>query len=331
MSKYNKVFIICPGGLKTGGTELLHQLSYQLNELQLESHIVYIGSRLETPIEFKKYITTKVYKECEIEDEVGNLLIVPESYVEYVGLVQKMKKSIWWLSVDNYTKDCSFKSRKEIYGQLSAIYHAVTGRIKDKTKWVLMADFNLCQSYYSIQYLKTAFCLDDKKIIYLSDYINDCYTEEYNGVEVNNRKNVVLYNPLKGYKFTKKIMKLARDISWVPIKNMRNDEVRKLLKSSKVYIDFGHHPGKDRFPREAAISGCCVITGKRGAAAYEEDLPIPKEFKFDEKQSDKKIIIQTIRKCFIDYETIINEYEPYRQMILSEKTKFRKDINNIFG
>jgi len=33
----------------------------------------------------------------------------------------------------------------------------------------------------------------------------------------------------------------------------------------QVYIDFGHHPGQDRLPREAVQCGCVVITGKRGS------------------------------------------------------------------
>ena len=33
----------------------------------------------------------------------------------------------------------------------------------------------------------------------------------------------------------------------------------------QVYIDFGHHPGQDRLPREAVQCGCVVITGTRGS------------------------------------------------------------------
>lgn len=62
------------------------------------------------------------------------------------------------------------------------------------------------------------------------------------------------------------------------------------MSKSKVYIDFGNHPGKDRIPREAAISGCIVITGKRGAAAFAEDVCIPETYKFDESCAKKKIL-----------------------------------------
>jgi len=45
--------------------------------------------------------------------------------------------------------------------------------------------------------------------------------------------------------------------------------------SRKLYVDFGKHPGKDRMPREAAVHGCCIITGRRGAAGNPFDIPIP--------------------------------------------------------
>jgi len=65
---------------------------------------------------------------------------------------------------------------------------------------------------------------------------------------------------------------------------MPREEVIKLLQKAKVYIDFDYHPRKDRLPREAAILGCCVITRKRGSAKFFEDVPIPDEYKFEDKE-----------------------------------------------
>lgn len=72
----------------------------------------------------------------------------------------------------------------------------------------------------------------------------------------------------KGIKFTKKLIDKSIGIKWIPIENMTTQQVKSLLGNSKVYVDFGNHPGKDRFPREAAIMGCCVITGKRGVQSF---------------------------------------------------------------
>ena len=47
----------------------------------------------------------------------------------------------------------------------------------------------------------------------------------------------------------------------------------------QVYIDFGHHPGQDRLPREAAACGCLVVTGTRGSAGFHADVPLPPALK----------------------------------------------------
>lgn len=100
---------------------------------------------------------------------------------------------------------------------------------------------------------------------------------------------------------------MSPDVNWVPLVNMTNDQVKQKMLNSKVYIDFGNHPGKDRFPREAAISGCCIITGKRGAANYYEDVRIPEKFKFNQYKTKPENIIHRIRECLDSFEIIKEE------------------------
>jgi hypothetical protein len=111
---------------------------------------------------------------------------------------------------------------------------------------------------------------------------------------------------------------------------MPREEVIKLLQKAKVYIDFGHHPGKDRLPREAAILGCCVITGKRGSAKFFEDVPIPDEYKFEDKEESIPEIIDKIKDCFENYEERYKDFEYYRQFIKNEPQKFIEDLRKIF-
>jgi hypothetical protein len=49
-----------------------------------------------------------------------------------------------------------------------------------------------------------------------------------------------------------------------------------------TYVDFGHLPGKDRLPREAAASGAVVFVRKAGAGRFADDFPIPDFFRFDD-------------------------------------------------
>ena len=111
---------------------------------------------------------------------------------------------------------------------------------------------------------------------------------------------------------------------------MSFEEILKLQQNSKVYIDFGFHPGKDRIPREAAINGCCVITGMEGAAKFHEDIPISEEYKIEFNEDNVAKIIEKIKDCFENYETKTKDFVAYKQMILNEESKFEEDIDRIF-
>src|SRR5687767_6015204 len=92
--------------------------------------------------------------------------------------------------------------------------------------------------------------------VYLSDYLNPMYVHEAKTVDYSTKKNVVLYNPKKGYSYTQKLMEACADLRWVPLDSLGLTQMIETMKTSKLYIDFGPHPGKDRLPREAAIMGC---------------------------------------------------------------------------
>lgn len=325
-----KIYILCPSHTKTGGTELLHQLFFELREQGYNAFLAYTnyegdgGASFEP---FSKYVKFPAISSEFIEDTLDSVIVFPEIYYKLVCKYKNAKKIIWWLSVDFFLQENSFIDRLRIKGFLSAFKNCLLGNLKNKISYIKNADYHFCQSYYAIDFLKKK-GIDEKKIFYLSDYVNDLYLNNIN--THSERKNVVLFNPKKGYKFTRKLIKCARDIEWIPLINMTNDQVNSLMLTSKVYIDFGNHPGKDRIPREAAISGCCVITGKRGAAAFYEDVPIPNSFKFDEKKREIGLIISKIHQCFDDFEGNNAQMQEYRNMIIQEKEKFKKDIKNVF-
>jgi hypothetical protein len=125
-------------------------------------------------------------------------------------------------------------------------------------------------------------------------------------------------------------MSKAKYIKFVPISNMTRGEVIKTLLRAKVYIDFGHFPGPERIPKEAAILGCCVITGKRGSAAFFEDVPIPDEYKFEDREENIPKIIEKIRDCFENFEERYKDFDNYRQVIKNEPQKFVEDLRRIF-
>jgi hypothetical protein len=102
---------------------------------------------------------------------------------------------------------------------------------------------------------------------------------------------------------------------------MSKYQIIELLKSSKVYIDFGNHPGRDRIPREAAILGNCVITNLKGSAGFYNDITINKEYKITNIEEIGNII----RNCFNNYESVINEHSLYMSLIKNQK----EQLNNL--
>ena len=123
----------------------------------------------------------------------------------------------------------------------------------------------------------------------------------------------------------------APELQWKPIANMTAGEVQKCLAAAKVYIDFGFHPGKDRLPREAALSGCVVITGVRGSAGNQIDINIPDEFKFDEYRCQPEAIIRKIKAVLADFHRSYEKQEKYRVGIKEEKKKFAQEVADVFG
>lgn len=108
-------------------------------------------------------------------------------------------------------------------------------------------------------------------------------------------------------------------------------EVSDHCNRAKVYIDFGHHPGKDRMPREAAIAGCCIVTGRQGAAKFPEDIFIPDVYKIDETRSDfVHEFGRTISNIFEAFEENAEHFDDYRTRIRTEKSDFMDQVASIF-
>ena len=106
------------------------------------------------------------------------------------------------------------------------------------------------------------------------------------------------------------------------------------MAKSKIYIDFGNHPGKDRIPREASASHCVVVTGKRGSAANQIDVPIPDDFKFDDSiGNDEKIIpqiVEKLRSILKNFRAEHDRQNSYRDEIYSQPDKAFQDVEKIF-
>jgi hypothetical protein len=119
---------------------------------------------------------------------------------------------------------------------------------------------------------------------------------------------------------------------FVPVQNMTKKEVAGLLARAKVYIDFGHHPGKDRIPREAVMAGCCVVTGRRGSARFDADVPLSSEFKLDEFDPQFTSRFRAVVfRVFADHSGCSDLQNDYRAMVRGERADFVSQMQSYFG
>jgi hypothetical protein len=341
------IYVIAPANTATGGPELLHQLVYHLRkDLGVNAYMHYIRRKdnYSSPVHkaYEKYGNPFV---DTIEDKEKNILIGAEidRHIKTIKNYSNIRKYIWWLSVDNFFMSAILTNRNIlVYRAVNKVGNLLLSKplvnLEEKiykkinfntelSKKIKGINAHLVQSNYALHYLSTQGILKEK-IAYLSDYLNSNFLEIE--TDLLSKKNIVVYNPKKGYGFTKKIINEAPDLIFVPIINMTREQAIETLQKAKVYIDFGNHPGKDRIPREAAILGCCVITGKKGSASFYEDVPIPEEYKFDDEENNIPQIINKIKDCFENFEERYKDFDNYRVMIKKEPQRFIEDLKKIF-
>lgn len=301
-----KIYIICPAYVATGGVELIHQFQYKLNMLGFEAYIYFMNvEEGKNPVlsQYKKYNVKRTNK---IEDSEDNIIVFPEIYIDYAAQFRKVKKAVWWMSVDF------------AHGDEAAFQYL----------WDNKDIMHLVQSQYALDFVKKQGVCDDR-IKWLSDYINSEYLH-VKKVSSADRGPIVLFNPRKGFDMTAKIIQESRgNIRWIALTGFTPEALRKLMQESKVYIDFGNHPGRDRIPREASMCGCLVITNRKGAAANPVDVLIDDKYKFDESYSTKEIV-DTIIKLITEYDDRAEEYTPYIKRTAREFQGFEVDLYRVF-
>ena len=302
------IYILCPANTATGGPELLHQLGYKLNLFGYTANMFYPNQTPGVHPVCPQYEKYHVPFTNDIPQVPENIVIIPEVAINRMYSLANLRCVIWWLSVDN------------------ARYTAEDVEYMKNNKNIL----HLVQSQYALDFLQNTLNIKEN-IYYLSDYINsDFFTSAAQG---NNslRSDTVLFNPKKGLSKTLELIAYSDyRIKWQALKGLTPEGMRNVMKKAKVYIDFGHHPGKDRIPREATICGCHIITNKKGSAKNDQDVPIAECYKFDENANPQDIL-NCIYELIKNYEQKHEDYKPYLEKITNEFIEFEKDIIKFFS
>lgn len=324
--KFNRVLILCPGNAITAGPEAIHQLVFDLNRLGCNSSIVYFpyDRAFSTPGPYKKY-NVPVSNYQDLRDE---LIIFPEIITTYALKVKNAKAAIWWMSVNNYT--CN-RYGNPIRDKFRYFKNFLKGLRPIGGLSALKRLEHFAQSYYALDFLKKNSI--DAKL--LSDpipfYTENSYLESLKNISDIQRKNIILYNPNKGGSINKQLIEHFKYFNFFPLVGYDRKELADIFLSSKLYIDFGHHPGKDRLPREAAIHGCCVITGLYGSASNPYDVNIPSYYKLDPTlRNFFESFELLVDKIFTNFKNCQADFLRYRETIAQEQINFDKQIFNIF-
>ncbi|MBQ3451960.1 MAG: hypothetical protein IJL12_04375 [Selenomonadaceae bacterium] len=320
----SKVYIFCPAQVQTGGPESLHQLASKLISLGVETYITYSEPLNNEPdpvhAAYKKYHVPYTYL---MTDDAKNVIIAAETITANLYGAKKIRRVLWWMSVDNYLGNVISimeHHQKNPLAKPLPKYFTFDKADKDIEHWG--------QSEYVRQFLRLN---GISKVASVETHMSQTFLSRAEHVDLAEKENFVAYNPKKGFEITKQLIDIAPEIDWQPIENMTPAQVQEFLARAKVYIDFGEFPGRERLPREAILSGCVVIVGKRGAAANDFDINIPAEFKFGLEDSTPRQVIEKIRAVFENFPEACAKQKAFRDKEGNAQKNFETQIINVFG
>jgi hypothetical protein len=333
---FDEIFLLCPEA-PTGGPEALHQLGLDIDRHGGTAKMAYCGPhtrltidqdiiRCEGPgenpvspmLEYFAIYQPQPLKEARLTPR--SLVVFPEVMTELAVApsVDKSRHALWWLSVDNALSQ-NFRLTDATYRQEFFSHDNL---------------IHFYQSAYAHDFLKKA---GAKNCITLSDYTDPNFIMRSltpsGNPPIAHRPNVICFFPNKGVTLARQFIAhgtLRHAVELTPIIHMTKMQVRDTLFNSRIYIDFGHHPGKDRVPREAAIAGAIVLLHAKGAAIYEADHPLSTTYKFTEADIASGRLHTLIDQILDDPETHFTAQMPYREAILAERDKFDREVQVAF-
>jgi len=325
-ARYESVVIICPETI-TGGPEALHQLGHSINRLGGHAVMAYYGAQnlqvinsnligMSSPRdEFRSHY--QCYSPITVESIALNdrtLVVFPEIFPIEALNFRWSHRAIWWLSVDHAmdkTPALGYKSAA------SDIFH-------DDTL------LHFCQSWYAINYLHQN---GARQIIQLFDYVERSYrlSKEVAAAKVDSTeiRKVALF-PRKGAELARNFVTTCPQFAYSLIESMSREDVGKTLADSSVYIDFGHLPGKDRVPREAALAANIIFLHEKGSATHYGDFPVDSYYLFTSTDVHNGSLSSRVREALSNYDDHLARQAFFRQRIVLEQEEFSLQVASTF-
>jgi hypothetical protein len=325
-----------PRGQRTGGPEALHQLVDALRALDHEAYLV------PTP-ESRRQARVSAYSpydapeaDCYV-DGPGNTLITYETRLHDLEAVHSGRPAVWWLSIDNshaYGWQRAWTRRANWHTDVARALKAGWQGRPERREFHRRRDFlrtdvlHLTQSFYAKDFLSADLGV---RPLMVSDYIR---LDGYNGgIDPLKRGRTIAFNPARGHSRIAATAAALSEYTWTPIVDMTRSEVLDALGRSAVYVDLGHHPGRDRMPREAALQGAVVVSSQFGAGGYPGDMDIPDRFLVRLSHSSSGHLEQTrqiLERIFRHVPSAGAQQSSYRDWIRDAKDTFFTEVADAF-
>jgi hypothetical protein len=314
-----RVTFLCPP-LITGGPEAIHQTAQLLNQQGMPADICYYGGDAEMafdggtvecrppsdnpcltayakyePVVCRKFLLRR-----------HHLVVLPEPLAAEIRPFQRASVAIWWLSVDNGTVPADAQRRRAFFADRSIRHFA--------------------QSAYATEFLRKQGVADSYP---LGDYTDPEFTSFL--PLGPNPDTALAYNPAKGTELSTPFFAAHPELSGLPLRGMTKAEVVAAMRRTMVYVDFGHLPGKDRMPREAAASGAVVFLRKLGAGRFYDDFPVSDFYRFDEDDVASGELARRVAAVQADAATYWQEQELLRERIRGEREALADQLRALRG
>lgn len=334
---FNKIFVVYPRGVRTGGPEALHQLVSTLRGLGQDAYLV-PRPGTETGVRVPAYEHYDAPEAATIEDNAGNAVVTSEYVMKYLGTIKNATRFCWWLSIDNSP---IFKDERRSLGIWESPRERVSQRAKYKTisnikaarraltgGSQLLGNINhLAQSHYAWSYLYSQLNILSTMV---SDFTPLETVRSVKQLPIAERGMTIAFNPKKAARITELLMDRLPTATYLPLSGMTSLEVAETLAVSAVYLDLGYHPGKDRMPREAAMCGAVTLVARRGSGAFDADVPIPWEHKIFPNSGILTNAARAIEIVFDKPEVQWARQADYRSQIEREEETFIGEVRAAF-
>jgi hypothetical protein len=353
-----KIYVAAPANVYTGGPTALFQLCYTLrNKFGLNAFITFynIVDNMNPIHENYKRFSCPWISINEIQDDNNNVLIVPEIATHFLSRFHKIKRAIYWLAVDNYItanykpkntrlnltlfmlknyiEDMPYRFvrrfRQYYYNAFIAAY--VKELMDKKLVKVPNADLHIAQSIYAKKFLDRC-SVNERNIIIIHEPIESEFLNAGQKYDVNKKKDIIVWNSRKAYPLAFKLVKHLKKLYKVyEARNIGREGMLKLLSYSKLFIDIGIHPGRDRPLREAIALWNIALVNNHGGYYNNEDCMVPDEFKLKcyldhRSKVELKDVLKSIREYISNYHYYIEEFHEFRKYIFSEPELYVNDV-----